>query len=275
MKFCYADESGHGSEPVLVVAGVVVDAQRMHRTKQDWDELLSVLAEMSGGKVVELKGRELYRGNDYWRAWDAGERTDLIEQILGWMAERKHSITFGAISKARLKEVRPKYDLGGLEKASEWSVTALHLLLGVQKNYQGEKQNKGKTVFVFDNVQERDEFLGLTLSPPTATGAFYGQAKKQTSLDQVIDVPYFADSRHVGLLQVADLFAFLIRLYAELAEGVTAEKFEGELTRLEGWMGLLRGRLLRDSSRWPKTSKDSCTSFFRSAAPPPLLGLAS
>ena len=32
MKFCYADESGHGAE-ILVVAGVIVDATRMQRTK--------------------------------------------------------------------------------------------------------------------------------------------------------------------------------------------------------------------------------------------------
>ena len=36
MKFCYVDESGKGSEPVLVLAGIIADAHRMHVTKSDW-----------------------------------------------------------------------------------------------------------------------------------------------------------------------------------------------------------------------------------------------
>jgi hypothetical protein len=39
MKVCYFDESGTGEEPVAVVTGVVVDAQRMHATKEHWSEL--------------------------------------------------------------------------------------------------------------------------------------------------------------------------------------------------------------------------------------------
>lgn len=33
MKFCYFDESGLGEEPYLLVAGIIVDATRMHVTK--------------------------------------------------------------------------------------------------------------------------------------------------------------------------------------------------------------------------------------------------
>ena len=45
MKFCYADESGHGSE-ITVIVGIVVDAQRMRRTKTDWEESLDHFSEM-------------------------------------------------------------------------------------------------------------------------------------------------------------------------------------------------------------------------------------
>lgn len=273
MKFCYADESG-GKE-ITVVLGVVVDAIRMHRTKTDWEELLADLAKISKGRVAELKGGQLYRGNDYWRDWDAGERTALIEEILRWMSDRKHSVTFGAVSRARLADAQNGYDLGGLEKASAWCVAAVHLLLSVQKQHQRAKQNKGKTVFVFDEAPARDEFLGFVLEPPSATSAFYQRAAKQSPLDQVVDVPYFADSRHVGLIQVADLFAYLLCLYAQLREGFQDEQFDGELGRLEEWMTLLRPVLLPDSARWPKSSKDPCTVFFRSAAPQSLLDLAS
>lgn len=274
MKFCYADESGLGSEPVLVVAGVVTDAIRMHKTKSDWEDLLAQLSDLSDGKVVEVKGRELYRGNDYWRAWDAGERTSLIDQILKWMTERNHSVAFGAISKARLADARSQFDLDGLEHASEWCVPAMHLMLSIQKHHQTAKANKGKTVFVFDNASGQEELLALSLAPPAVTDGFYRRKKKQRALDQVIDVPYFADSQHVGLIQVADLFAFFLRLYAELTDDLTPEKFDGEFARLRGWINQIRPLILPDASRWPKTARDPCATFFRAAAPPALLEFA-
>ena len=49
MKFCYCDESGTGDEPIAVMVGIVVDAQRMHLTKADWAELLETLSQLLGG----------------------------------------------------------------------------------------------------------------------------------------------------------------------------------------------------------------------------------
>lgn len=276
MKFCYADESGHGSEPVIVLAGVIVDAQRMHVTKEDWDDLIRDLTEISGGRVAELKAGNLYRGNDYWRAWDSGERTALIEDIIGWMTDRHHRVTFSAVTKAALSEFKNGGgDLGGIEAASEWTVAATHLVLTIQKEHQREPRNKGKTVLVFDNAREADEFLDVLGNPPSVTDSFYARGNKQRPLDQIVDVPYFADSKRVGLLQVADLFAYLIRLYAELADGMLPEKFDGETARLDQWIRDMRKVLLHDSARWPQNSKDSCVQFYRTLAPPSLLRIAT
>ncbi len=270
MKFCYADESGHGAE-ILVVAGVIVDATRMQPTKAAWNRLLAKLDEISSGRVFEVKGRELYRGNAFWRTFDGGERTRLIDQIIKWMIERKHDVTFSAVSRPLLQSRHVQCKEFGFEKANEWSIAALHLLLGVQKKYQKLKNNKGNCVFVFDKGAEYEDLLRLVVDPPRATEGFYGKERKQTPLNQVIDVPYFADSRHVGLIQVADLFAFILRLYADLKEGITEEKFKGELERLESWIKEMHPVLLPNSVRWPKLAKDPCSSFFRSIAPQALL----
>ena len=270
MKFCYADESGHGSE-ILVVAGVIVDATRMQPTKAAWNRLLAKLDEISSGRVFEVKGRELYRGNAFWRKFDGGERTRLIDQIIKWMIARKHAVTFGAVSKPLLRNRQVERKKIGLEEANEWSIAAFHLLLGIQKKFQGLKNNKGNCVFVFDSGTEYKCFSELVVHPPRATEGFYGRQEKERPLNQVIDVPFFADSRHVGLIQVADLFAYIFRLYSDLAEGVTQQRFEGEFERLEGWIENMRPVLLPDSARWPKSSTDPCTRFLRSIAPPSLL----
>ena len=148
MKFCYVDESGQGAENLIMV-GVVVDAQRMKPTKSYWDGLINQWNRDSGGRIQELKTGQLYRGNDSWRQWDGGDRNKLIEGVIDWMVERKHAVTFGAVSKLALDGARPAYDLGGLENSSQWSIAALHLILGIQKQYQGNKGNKGNTVFCF------------------------------------------------------------------------------------------------------------------------------
>ena len=274
MKFCYADESGHGGG-ITVVVGVVVDALRMHRTKEDWENLLAALDTISAGRVIEIKGRELYRGNAFWREWDGGERSRLISNIINWMGERKHTVTFGAVSRQRVDTLRSTTRALTFQGTTEWTIAAIQLILSVQKRYQHESQNKGKTLFIFDEVTEREELLDLVDKPPVITNGFYNLGKKQRPLDQVIDVPYFADSRHVGLIQVADLFAYILHLYAELSEGIATEKSPGEFKRLEEWVDQMKPVLLPDAMRWPQGSRDSCTQFFRSVGPASLLKVAS
>ena len=107
MKFCYVDESGQGAENLTVV-GVIVDAQRMNPTKSYWDSLINQWNRDSGGRIQELKAGQLYRGNDSWRQWDGGDRNKLIDGVIDWMVERKHAVTFGAVSKLALDGARPR-----------------------------------------------------------------------------------------------------------------------------------------------------------------------
>lgn len=272
MKFSYSDESGLGQEPILVVSAIFADQTRVHRTMDDWDGLLAEMSQITGKQIEELKTGELYRGNDFWRGVDGADRTALIEKILGWLTERKHQVTFGAVLKGDFDKKREQAP-AGLDGISAWSLAALHVILGAQKRWQREKNNKGKTVFIFDEAAQRQELLGLILDPPTVTDAFYKRAKKNRPIDQMIDVPFFIDSRHAALLSLADLLAYLLRLHAELQLGVTQEQFEGERGRLEGWVERIRPLLLADSDRWSKTATDPLTKFLLEVAPAPLLKL--
>ena len=269
MKFCYADESGHGAE-ITVVVGVIVDSLRMHRSKSDWNDLITAWnwlvknsGEAKGSRIFELKGRDLYRGKAAWRKLDGGQRTALIELIINWMCERKHKVTFGTVSKTSLSANRDLTDIDGFQNASPWCIAAMHLILGLQRQHQKVKKNKGHTLFVFDQVREGKELLRLVRDFPDALGEYYNQKSGSMPLDQVIDVPYFADSKDVELIQVADLIAFILRLYSELREGLTEEKFDGELERLREWIGLMKPVLLPDSSRWKRSPRGKCESFLR------------
>ncbi len=90
----------------------------------------------------------------------------------------------------------------------------------MQRAFQGEEKNKGNTIFVFDDehMEERD-FKTFISDPPRWTDSYYSRERRQAPLDEIIDVPYFADSKHVALLQVADFIAYFLRRYAEIREG--------------------------------------------------------
>ena len=49
-------------EPIAVMVGVIVDAQRMHVTKSDWRDLLISLSHVVGRSVEEIHTRDFYAG---------------------------------------------------------------------------------------------------------------------------------------------------------------------------------------------------------------------
>jgi hypothetical protein len=143
MKFCYLDESGMGNEPILVMAGIIVDAQRMHQTKGAWGGFLESLSKATGRKINEFHTRNFYSGSGVWRKIDGRVRAKIISTILDWIAQRKHHITFSAIDKRCFESHKIKGGFDGI--SSPWCAAALHCILGLQKHHQREKKNKGHT----------------------------------------------------------------------------------------------------------------------------------
>jgi hypothetical protein len=60
MKVCYCDESGTGDQPIAVMAGILVDTQRMHITKAEWAQLLVRLSLKVRRPIAEIHTRNLY-----------------------------------------------------------------------------------------------------------------------------------------------------------------------------------------------------------------------
>ena len=60
---CYCDESGTGQEPIATMVGVIVDASRMRKTKEDWQFLLNILSQLAGKQIAELHTADFYTGS--------------------------------------------------------------------------------------------------------------------------------------------------------------------------------------------------------------------
>ena len=273
MKLCYCDESGTGDEPIAVMVGIVVDAQRMHVTKEDWKALLEKLARIVGRPIEEVHTRDFYAGNEKWRALPGPQRADIISATFEWLKDRKHDVVYVGVEKSKFFETQ-KAGLLPDGANTIWRFLGLHLLLAVQKKHQQLEKTKGHTLFVFDNEErERMRFTDLIANPPAWTDSYYTKSKKQKRLDQIIDVPYFGDSTEVHLLQVADFIAYFLRRHAEIVGGYSKEKYEHESEKLAGWLSTLQACSFEPRLVYPARGRCECSDLFYKHAPEALLAL--
>lgn len=267
MKLCYCDESGNGSEPIAVMAGIFVDAKRMSPTKQEWRDLLSELSDVAGKRITEFHTREFYSGNHTWHGVTGPKRAEIAMRIAKWRSDRRHDIVYSAVVKKQYDERKRAGEMKD-ELNTHWRYLGFHLVLAIQKYSQCISGKKGHTIFVFDNEYKQElRFTDLLLRPPSWSDGYYGRGAKQDALDQLVDVPYFGDSRDVGLIQVADFVAYFLRRYAEIKEGCGKAPYPDEDSRVSAVVNCLMERSIGRSFMYPKTGRDESAELFYGLSP--------
>ena len=267
MKFCYCDETGTGEEPYAVLLGVVVDGSRMHVTKKDWSQFLDSLSKTIGKKLQELHTRNFYAGNGVWKGMDGPQRSAAIDLFIKWFGKRKHHVVFTAIDKASFQDIK---DAGNLPDGLDtvWKAMGFHVALSMQKRFQSEGKNKGNTIFIFDEeVKEEVKFQKLILSPPVWSESYYNKPKNKDPLDQIVDAPYFADSKNVSLIQVADFLSYFVRRYIEIQTGAVPAAYAEEAAKIDGWFTSIKSRSIPYQNMYPKTKRCDVAEFFWQLAP--------
>ncbi len=122
-------------------------------------------------------------------------------------------------------------------------------------------------MLVFDNEErEKIQFTDLVLRPPFWTDSYYSRAERQEPLDQLVDAPYFADSKDVALLQLADFVAFFLRRYAELENG-DGERYAGEHRQVRRWAMQALDCSIGKSAIYPKKGRCRPADLFYEFAP--------
>jgi Protein of unknown function (DUF3800) len=273
MKLCYVDESGNQpTDPCLVMVGVLADAIRLHRTREEFGEIFDEVEGFFTDSLKEIKGAKMLSGRDRWRKIDPENRKRIAEKFCGWLKGRKHHIALSAVD-------RKKHDL--LQHSllpdfcgDPWLMAATHIALQVQKVNQSLRNNKGVTFLIFDeNKAKADTLAELLWDPPAWTDDYYGKKKKEEGLDQLIDSAFTVKSHHAGLVQVADVFAFIVRPYCELRDFGHSEEWTGETQFLGGCVEVLKTRLIPRAARWPSKTTSDCAKCFNFLAPKSLLSL--
>jgi len=270
MKLCYCDERGPGNEPIAVMVGVVVDSQRMHITKEDWDDLLEHLSGIIAVRLDELHTRDFYSGNRPFRGIAGPKRSEYISTIFQWFADRKHHFIHTAIDK---NAFRRAVGMGAVppEIQTVWRCLGAHIILAAQRAFQKIEKTKGHTIFIFDNEhREEKRFKEFIFRSPAWSDSYYKRAKKQHALEHVVDVPYFADSKDVALLQLADFTAYFLRRYAEIEERHDAARYPDEYPKVKNWIDLLAERSIGLNCIFPSKGRDKTADLFYQLCPPSL-----
>jgi len=266
MKFCYLDESGIGKEPYSVMAGVIVDAQRMHITKKHWTELLDALSNILGRPILEIHTSQFYAGNGIWRNLDGETRARIINAIFNWLKDRKHQLVYSAVDKEKYFS---QFNNERISKniTSLWCFMALHICLALQKHFQTFRENKGNTILIFDSRKtDASNFIELLSKLPSWTDTYYKRSRHQEKIDQIVDVPYFGDSRYVGLIQVADFVSFFLRRYIEIHMGLN-QRYEDEPKLIENWANIALSLSIPKSEIYPLRGRCFCADLFYRYAP--------
>jgi hypothetical protein len=246
----------------MVMVGILVDAKRLRRTKEDFREVFELLQEDRGKKLKELKGPNILYGNGIWRDVEPELRQQIIEYFCRWIGARKHHLVLTGVCREKYRaQLFPNI-------SDQWLVAGMHIALQLQKYNQRKKKNKGRTILIFDeNKMKADHIADLLWEPPDWTDSYYHRKKGQPKLDHIIDSGFTAKSHHVGLVQVADVFAFILRRYAELFEYKETPKWDGEPNLINEYIDYLVPRMSQSSIRWPKRTSSSCAKWYNQVAP--------
>lgn len=254
------------------MVGVVADNQRLNKSQEEFGEVYAQISAISPAALKELKSTKIFYGNEEWRGVDPDVRKGIFEYFCDWICNRKHALALTAIDTEKHAAALGHDVPEALNDI--WISGALHVALQVQKVHQKESKNKGHTFLIFDeNPQKTDRLTELLYSPPQWTDSYYERKKNSAPLSQVIDTAFFVKSHHAGLIQVADLFAFVFRRFSEIADYGMPEGFDGEQKLINGYVERLSTRLFRKSFRWPTKSKSASANWFTALAPPSLVAL--
>lgn len=242
MKVCYVDESGNSHDPCIVMVGILVDASRLNRTQVEFGDIFTTIQDFFQQNLREVKGAKLVGGKGGWKKVAPSVRKEIVHLVCDWISRRKHHLVLTAVDRDLFESSESR-----LQRSCNdpWLACGLHVALQIQKKYIRTKRNKGKTFLIFDdNKWKADQLSDILIEPPQWTDQYYSTKRVRERLDQIIDTSLAINSRHAGLVQVADIFAYIFRRYAELFGYDRSESWRGEKNLIESSVLMLQQRLL-------------------------------
>lgn len=236
----YADESGFSksnkfeeNQPILVVAGILVDFEKLPKAVDVFDTILSVVNSKLSFPVRELKFSDIRNRHPYRLDLPTiEERADLLHLIFTtFQSEINFKLFYCAIDNDVFSRIYRSEATLRNQLKHPYLCASYKVLSQLDKNQTPLKNNKGNTFVIFDEQNQfQDRIEQLIVSPI-----------HRTTFSEIFDTAYFGKSQYSKLIQIADLSAGLIRYYLiRRQEGVKDYWFE----RMESILAALKPTII-------------------------------
>ena len=277
MKFIYVDESGGPDQSdVFTMCGLMVDAYKLRKKTQDFDELLRGM--FSGLPIQrpprELKTKKFIEGGGPWKVIDAEERKEFLANVCQ-LAVANGGKVFGIALSFAAFDCAKGLGLGQPTQGNLWLASAMYTCCLLQKKMQGISGHKGLTVFIMDDnkrempklsnalYQRSPWYDGLYEQQRTKRGKPTWEARSpQDRFDQIVNTAFAVKSDHSSLVQVADAISYVYRRHLELVVG--PEKWAGERDFFTGLVEVIEP--FRE--KLGRSRKGPCHEFYAAVAHP-------
>lgn len=264
MKFVYVDESGNnGEDRFLVFYGIQIDGYRLKKAMRDVMPVFRKVANAYPEELREIKSSKMVNGKSGWRNVDAEIRKSLFLELCGFTNEigaRAHAIVLDrrAYNDSKIDYAATPW------RSTSWLAGATTIALFAQKANQGELNNKGLTVLIFDdNKAELPKLSEFLISSSPDADEYYERGKKSEPFEHIVDTAFAIRSEHSTLVQISDACAYAIRRRAELTVGGDEEEWEGERAFIEKAISRFSGRIHCPSKIWVKNPSCEAAAWIR------------
>ncbi len=275
MKFAYIDESGSADEgDVFVMAGLLIDAYRLRKYTNRFDQELEAFLNKHPGAPKELKTKAFINGRGGWNTVSANDRKQFLTDMCTLAAEVSSIYGF-AMSFERFNAACASGIYTMPCAGNYWALNGMFVSGLIQKKMQGKSNNKGLTVLIFDDNKAHMPKVsdGLYLAEPWFD-ALYQQTRKirgknqwcalkqPDRFDHIINTAFAIKSQHSSLVQVADAVSYVYRRHLELT--TQPEAYAGERAFYTGLVASLDAK----RERLGRTPDAECIDFYNAVKHP-------
>lgn len=275
MKFAYVDESGDSGEgDVFVMAGLLIDAYRLRKYTSSFDQALSTFLAKHPAAPKELKTKAFINGKGGWSSVPPDDRKKFLADMCDLASEVSKIYGFG-MSFHALDQACASGNFTPPCAVNYWALNGMFISGLIQKKLQGQLNNKGLTVLIFDDNKAHMPKVsdGLYLADPWFDGLYQQTMKvkgksqwqpltQHERFDHIINTAFAIKSQHSSLVQVADAVCYVYRRYLELA--TQPEAYPGEQAFYVG----LVAKLDTKRERLGRTPKTECVDFYNTIKHP-------
>jgi len=221
MHFFYLDESGDTGnnladceQPIFVLAGLSVADKKWNNTKEQLDGIVNRYFAGNVPNNFELHASELLspRGEGPFEGHQIERRLEMVNNLIGLIADLGHNIHFFAIDKRKMEQAECSFATAFSNK-SPFLLAFDYLITYMNWHVKENLGQSARGMIVLDEKEEHHESVESIIH-----NRRYAVPANQ-KVKWIVEFSYPVDSKKNPMIQLSDLVALCIRRFLEIETG--------------------------------------------------------